>query len=335
MTAVGVILANLGSPDAPTPRALRRYLRQFLGDRRVVELPRALWWPILNCIVLPIRSRRSAALYRSIWTDEGSPLTVICRRQARALQERLRRRSAASIHVVSGMTYGSPSIADALQRLREKRCGRIVFLPTYPQYSGTTTASALDTLFAELGRWRRIPELRTVGAYHDDPGYISALSSSILDLWSADGEPDRLLLSFHGIPQRYVDSGDPYYGQCLETAGRLIDELGIDPHRAVCTFQSRFGRGRWIEPATDTTIREMAASGVANLDVICPGFAADCLETLEEIDGEGRALFVNAGGRRFRYIPCLNERDDHIELLASLAARAAGEWFAETAISDT
>ncbi len=332
--AVGVLLANLGTPDAPTAKALRPYLHQFLRDPRVIELPRWRWLPILYMFVLTLRPRRSAALYAKIWSDEGSPLLVIARRQAAAVQQSLTAELGGGVHVALGMCYGSPSMADALAELRRKNCRRIVVLPLFPQYSGTSTGGTFDALFASLRRWRWVPEVRTINAYHDDPGYIAAVAGSIREVWDRDGEPERLLFSFHGIPLRYVSNGDPYHCQCHKT-GRLVAEaLGIGEERYVVAFQSRFGREEWIKPTTDVTVRAMARSGIKELDVVCPGFSADCLETLEEIDGENRELFEGNGGEQFRFIPCLNERPDHIRALVDLVGRQLNGWVAPPAFRE-
>lgn len=326
--AVGVLLAILGTPDAPTAPALRRYLRQFLGDPRVIEYSRPLWWLILNLFVLPFRPRKSAALYASIWTDEGSPLMVISRKQQSAIAEGLSSRFKSPVHVELGATYGNPSMASALDALRAKGCRRLLFLPLFSHYSSTSTAAAYDALAAELATLRWLPELRTIFQYHDDPAYIEALAASVRERWQAEGEPEKLLMSFHGVPQRYLEAGDPYHCQCLKT-GRLVAEaLELESGRWQVSFQSLFGREEWIKPYTDKTIEAMARSGVERLDVMCPGFAADCLETLEEIDVENREIFLGAGGKQFRYIPALNDRPDHIATLVDLIARNLGGWAA-------
>lgn len=332
--AVGVLLANLGTPHAPTPRALRRYLRQFLSDPRVVELSRPLWWVILNFFVLTTRPRRSARLYKRIWTAEGSPLLVISRRQAAALEEALASRVGSPVRVALGMRYGSPSLATALAELRRAGCQRLVVLPLYPQYASATTGSTVAAVFAELSRWRWVPELRTVSSYHDHPTYIAALASSIREVWSAEGEPERLLLSFHGIPRRAFLAGDPYYCHCQKTARLLAEALEWPDARMAVAFQSRFGRERWLEPYTDLTLRRWASEGVASVDVVCPGFAADCLETLEEIAETNRELFQRAGGGRFRYLPALNDRPDHIAALAELCLDHLQGWVTPVASWD-
>lgn len=324
--ATGVLLANMGSPDAPTPAALRRYLAEFLADRRVVELPRLLWWPVLHGIILNVRPRRSARLYARVWTPEGAPLLAIGRRQAAALAAALARRLDPPPHVALGMRYGTPSIRAALRELRDRDCTRVLVLPLYPQYFSGTTGSTFDAVAAALVRWRRVPALRFIGDYHDDDAYVSALARSVRELWDRDGEPERLLLSFHGIPKRYARAGDPYAEQCQRTANLLAGVLGLPYERWLVSFQSRFGREKWLEPYTDRTLQSWAAGGVRRVDVVCPGFAADCLETLEEIDMLNRRLFLAAGGERFRYIPALNDRPDHVEALADLVVRHLQGW---------
>ncbi|MFZ5788553.1 MAG: ferrochelatase, partial [Acidobacteriota bacterium] len=326
--AVGVLFANLGTPDAPTPAALRRYLREFLSDPRVIELPRPLWWLILNVFVLPNRPRRSARLYERIWTSEGSPLLAMARRQAAALETRLRRRIASPLHVALGMRYGSPSIASALRELEARACRRILVFPAYPQYSATTTASTFDAVAAELSSWRWIPELRTVNGYHDDPGYVACLASSIREAWSTGGEPSRLMFSFHGLPRRYFDGGDPYFCLCQKTARLVVERLGLAEERSAVCFQSRFGREEWLRPYTDATLLEWAGRGLGRVDVVCPGFAADCLETLEEIAITNGELYRRAGGGAYRYLPALNDRADHVEALAGIAVRHLHGWVA-------
>jgi ferrochelatase len=313
----GVLISNLGTPDAPTTPALRRYLREFLSDPRVIELPRWKWWPILNLFVLTTRPRKSADAYRKIWTEEGSPLLVTGRRQAAALRTRL----AEAVPVALGMRYGNPSIRSALADLLGRTCGRIVVLPLYPQYSAATTASTFDAVTDAIRRERALPELSTIGGYHDEPLYIRALAASVREVWDGNGEPERLLTSFHGIPRRYAEAGDPYPGACEETARLLAHELGLDSNRWRLCFQSRFGREEWLKPYTDETLAAWGREGLKSVDVICPGFAADCLETLEEIDVENRAIFEQAGGGRFRYIPALNDREDHVEALAAVLER--------------
>jgi len=323
---LGVLIAHLGTPDAPTPAALRRYLRQFLSDPRVIELPRWKWLPVLHLFVLTTRPRTSAALYRKIWTAEGSPLLVHTRAVAAAVGEALRVRVAEPVRVAVGMRYGNPSMAAALRELAAAGCRRVLVFPLYPQYSGTTTASTFDAVFAELSSWRVMPELRTVNDYHDDAGYVAALAASIRDSWRERGRAKKLLLTFHGIPRRYVDTGDPYFAHCHETARRVAAELGLAAPDFEVTFQSLFGKEEWLRPYTDETMKRLGAEKLASVDVLCPGFSVDCLETLEEIDGLNREFFTHAGGGDYRYIPCLNERPDHIAALADVALRHLGGW---------
>ena len=332
---IGLLITNVGTPDAPTAAAVRRYLREFLSDRRVVDLPRELWWPILYLFILPIRSGRSAHAYSKIWTPEGSPLLGNTRRLAVAVEAALHARLKQPVHVAVGMGYGNPSMRTALATLRDRGCRRFLVLPLYPQYASPTTGSTFDAVTNELRTWRHVPEVRFAFGYPDDPGYIAALARSVRELWDRDGEPDRLLLSFHGLPQRYVADGDPYAAQC-ETTARLLAaalELGqpsSEPSdrraRWALAFQSRFGREEWLRPYTDETLRSWAANGIANVDVISPGFAVDCLETLEEIGIRNRGWFLEAGGRTLRYIPALNDRADHIEALANVAMRHLLGW---------
>ena len=311
----GVLLANLGTPDAPTPEALKRYLEEFLSDRRVIDLPRWRWWPILHFIVLPRRSPRSAAAYRKVWTAEGPPLLVIGRKQAAKLEQRL------GFPVALGMRYGSPSIARALAELEEKACQRVVLLPLYPQYAGATTESTFDAMAAAM-KGRATPEVTKVEPYYAEPLYIQALAASVREVWESDGEPRRLLLSFHGIPQRYADGGDPYPQHCRATARLLAEALGLADDRWRLTFQSRFGKEVWLRPYTDETLKAWGRERLESVDVVCPGFAADCLETIAEIDQENRGYFTAAGGGRYGYIKALNDRDDHIEALAAVVEKA-------------
>ncbi|HEX2252531.1 MAG TPA: ferrochelatase [Thermoanaerobaculia bacterium] len=332
--AVGVLLANLGTPEAPTAAALRPYLRQFLSDPRVIELPAWKWQPILNLFVLTRRPRASAKLYAQVWTEEGSPLLVTSRRQRAGIEEILRREVGNPVHVALGMRYGEPSIAAALKELEAAGCRRILFLPLYPQYSATTTASTFDALAAEMVRRRWVPELRTIHGYHAEPTYLDALARSIREVWERDaaaggtGEPERLLFSFHGIPLRYFRQGDPYHCFCHATARGVAERLGLGEERWVVAFQSRFGREEWLKPYTDKTVQAMARAGIATLDVVSPAFAADCLETLEELDGLNRELWHQAGGPAagYRYLPCLNDRPDHLRLLADLVLRHLQGW---------
>ncbi len=322
----GVLLVNMGTPEQPTPRALRRFLREFLWDPRVVEVPRFRWWLVLNLIILTTRPRRSAELYRRIWTEEGSPLLSISRRLRDAVARNVDREVGGCFEVVLGMRYGRPSIGEALDPLRRAGCSRLVCLPLYPQYSGTTTGSVFDVVVDELKTWRRVPELRTIHDYCDYPGYVDALASSVRDVWTRKGEAEKLLVSFHGIPESYSNAGDPYIEQCRRTYEGLREALGLEEERCSIAFQSRFGRDPWVGPATDDTVRGFAESGVESLDVICPGFAADCLETLDEIGREERTRFLRHGGQKFRFIPCLNDDETHAAFLSRLIALHVRGW---------
>lgn len=328
---VGVLLVNLGTPEAPTAPAVRRYLAEFLADPRVVEIPRVAWTPILHGVILRVRPARSARKYAAIWTAEGSPLLVHSVRQQSLLKgllgERLKGLGLAADHAVVelGMRYGAPSIADALGRLREAGCDRVLVLPLYPQYAASATASAFDAVFAQLQAMRRVPALRTVDGFHDDRGYIRALARRVNDHWTRHGRPDRLVLSFHGLPRRSTDLGDPYAAQCEATARLLAEALGLDRTTCVTSFQSRFGRAEWLQPYTQATVESFARQG-RSVHVFCPGFVSDCLETLEEIGIEVRQAYVAAGGRAFEVIPCLNEDAAWIEALAGIVLTQLAGW---------
>jgi protoporphyrin/coproporphyrin ferrochelatase len=323
---LGVLLVNLGTPDAPTATAVRRYLREFLWDPRVVELPRPIWWLLLHGIILRTRPRRTARAYQAEWTAEGSPLLVYSTRLAAAMQTTLSARFPGPVQVALGMRYGNPSIPSALAELRAVNARRILVLPLYPQYSGTTTASAFDAVARELNTWRWLPELRFVNQYHDDAGYIAALVDSIRSFWAEQGEPERLLFSFHGIPKDYFLNGDPYHCQCLKTARLVVEQLGLPKERWTLSFQSRFGMQEWLKPYTDETLKDLAATGVGSVHVISPGFSADCLETIEEIAVENRNHFLESGGRSYGYIPCLNDGPEHVAGLADLIERHCAGW---------
>ncbi len=323
---IGVLLVNLGTPQSPTPGSLRRYLKQFLSDPRVVEFPRLAWWLILRLIILNVRPRRSAEAYRKIWTEAGSPLMVISQQQTKALRELLATRYPGLVEVELGMSYGQPSIPEALDRLRINGARRIVILPLYPQYSGTTGGSVFDAVADTLRRWRWVPELRFINAYHDHPAYIEALAAKIRDQRQRHGPGDRLLFSFHGVPHRYLINGDPYHCQCHKTARLVAEALDLETDQWMVVFQSRFGREPWLQPYCDKTLQQLPGQGVRAVDIVCPGFAADCLETLEEIDQQNREVFLGAGGERYQYIPCLNDDPDHIELMAELVAASTSGW---------
>jgi ferrochelatase len=320
-----VLLVNLGSPDAPTPAALRRYLAEFLSDPRVVEIPRLLWWLILHGVVLRTRPRQSAAKYASIWTRDGSPLLTWSQRQAKRLLGELGQRGH-PVLVRCAMRYGQPSIGSALDALRAEGATRILVLPLYPQYAAATTASVFDAVSAWAAQARRLPEFRFINQYHDDPGYIAALANSVQAHWRANGRGERLLMSFHGLPARTLTLGDPYHCHCHKTARLLAEQLRLSNGEWIVSFQSRLGRAKWLEPYTEPTVRRLATDGVKRLDAICPGFAADNLETLEEIAIEARDAFLAAGGQEFRFIPCLNDRDDWIRALGDLALQHLQGW---------
>ena len=322
---VAVLLVNLGTPDAPTAPALRRYLAEFLADPRVVEIPRPLWWLILHGVILRTRPAKSAAKYASIWTAEGSPLAVWTQRQSDALAARL---SAAGHHVTvrHAMRYGNPSLPDTLDALRAEGVTRVLVLPLYPQYAAATTASVTDKVLQWGARARRLPELRFVAEYHDDDAYIEALAASLRAHWAVHGRGDKLVLSFHGVPERSLHLGDPYHCQCHKTARLLTHALGLSAGDVCVTFQSRFGKAKWLQPYTEPTLRELARSGVQRVDVMCPGFLADCLETLEEIAQEARDAFLAAGGQAFRYVPCLNDAPEWIDALSALTQRHLAGW---------
>lgn len=320
-----VLLVNLGTPDEPTPAALRRYLAEFLGDPRVVEIPRLVWWPILHGIILRTRPAKSAAKYASVWQPEGSPLAVWTRRQGDALAAALAARGH-DVLVRWAMRYGSPSVASVLDGLRADGATRVLVLPLYPQYAAATTASVADAVMQWSLGARRLPEWRFVNEYHDDAGYIGALAESVQAHWQARGRGQKLVLSFHGVPHRSLLLGDPYHCQCLKTARLLGERLGLSKDQLVVTFQSRFGKARWLEPYTEPTLRALAQAGTKRVDVMCPGFAADCLETLEEIDQEAREAFLESGGEVFEYIPCLNDRSAWIDALAGVAEQHLQGW---------
>jgi protoporphyrin/coproporphyrin ferrochelatase len=322
----GVLLVNLGTPEAPTARAVRPYLAQFLGDPRVIEYPRWLWWLILHGVILRIRPKRSAHAYARIWTDAGSPLRTFSEALARALQAELAQRRPGPIKVALAMRYGEPSVRRQIEQLQREGVHRLLVLPLYPQYSATSTGSVLDAVADTLKRLRWPPELRLVNDYHDDPAHIEALAQSIERWWAAHGRGERLLLSFHGIPERYLRAGDPYFCQCHATARLLRERLHIDPALVLMSFQSRVGRERWLHPYTDVTVRELAAAGVKRLDVVSPGFAVDCLETLEEIAMQNREFFLAAGGSDLRYIPALNDSPAQVDALAQLVLRHTQGW---------
>ncbi len=321
-----ILLCNLGTPDAPTASALRRYLAEFLSDRRVVEIPRIAWWPLLHGIILRTRPAKSAAKYQTIWTKEGSPLLLWTEKQASMLHGWLGQ-AGLLVPVLPGMRYGQPAIQQQLQVLANQGVQRILVLPLYPQYSSTTVASVFDDVTAWASRQRALPELRFVNSYHDHPGYIAALAQSVRRHWQREGaRAEKLIVSFHGIPERNVRLGDPYRAQCEETTELLANALQLAPGQYQLTFQSRFGRAAWLQPYTEPTLVALAKGGIRSVDVICPGFAADCLETLQEISQEVREAFTHAGGEQFRYIPCLNDDNTWITALSHIAQQHLHGW---------
>ncbi len=323
---IGVLLVNSGTPDAPEPRAVRAFLKRMLSDPRIVEMPRALWLPILHGLVLPLRPARVARKYRRIWSAGGSPLLELSERLRSELTSTLAQRFLAPFSVELGMLYGTPSVAQALTRLRESGAQRILVLPLFPQYCGATTGAVYDQVSAELRRWRWLPELRFVAEYHDQPEYIDALRRSVVSHWEERGRTPHLLVSFHGIPERYFRQGDPYFCKCQKTARLLAEELMLREGEWSVSFQSRFGAAEWLKPYTSEVLRQMPARGIREVTVMCPGFAVDCLETLEEIGIENRDVFVRSGGERFEYVPALNARAEHARLLASQIARHCQGW---------
>jgi ferrochelatase len=322
---IGILITNLGTPDAPTPAALRRYLREFLWDPRIVDMPRPLWWMILQVILL-IRPKRSAHAYEKVWTERGSPLMDISKRQLQAVTDKLQTELNQPVVVELGMRYGQPSIAHALNRLRKAHAQQVLVLPLYPQYSSSTTASTFDAVAAAVKRWRWVPELRFINSYHDNNHYIAALAASIREAWQQRPASDMLVFSFHGTPRRFLMTGDPYYCQCQATARLVAEQLQLEDGKWQVTFQSIFGREQWLQPYTIDTLRELPGKGVKSVDIICPGFSADCLETLEEIEVENRDAFLAAGGEAYHYIPALNDRPDHIAALTQLVGQHLQGW---------
>lgn len=322
----GILLTNLGTPDEPTAAAVRRYLAEFLSDSRVIETPKLIWWPILHGIILRTRPKRSAEAYGKIWTDSGSPLLTIANQQAKAISEQLADRVNGPVRVELAMRYGNPSIRSALNKLRDGNARRIIVFPLYPQYSATTTASTFDAVAKVLKSWRWLPEIRVINHYHDDPGYINALVDSIHEHWAGQGQAEKLLFSFHGLPRKYFVAGDPYFCECQKTARLVAEQLELNEDKWQVAFQSRFGPMEWLKPYTDKTLKQWGKQDIESVDLICPGFSADCLETLEEIKIQNRDFFLNAGGKRFSYIPALNEQPAHITALTDLIIKHCQGW---------
>ena len=330
----GILLVNLGTPEAPTAGALRPYLKEFLSDPRVVEIPRALWWLILNGAILTTRPKKSAEKYAAIWTADGSPLKVHTEKQAKLLKGWLGEKIATPFMVEYAMRYGNPSVPDTLARMKAAGCDRILVLPAYPQYAASSTATAFDAVFGWLSTVRNQPAVRTVRHYHDHPAYIQALASNIRNYWQMHGRPDVLLMSFHGVPRYTLDKGDPYHCECQKTGRLLAEALGLESGQYRLTFQSRFGRAEWLKPYTDKTLEELGRQAIKRVDVVAPGFVADCLETLEELAIEGRTSFLSAGGKEFNYIPSLNEHPHWIDALGRIALENLGGWVSEASDHD-
>ena len=329
----GVLMINLGTPDAPTAKALRIYLKQFLSESRIVEFPRWLWWLILNGIILNVRPAKSARKYEQIWTFEGSPLKVHTERQTALVASSLEQHTDASLVIEYAMIIGNPSIAEKLQKMKIQGCDRILVLPLFPQYAASSTGCVLDGVFSELRKMRNIPDIRTIRHYHDDPGYIAALAQNVRDYWEKHGQPDKLIISFHGVPRKTLDMGDPYHCECQKTGRLLAEALELASDRYQVCFQSRFGFAQWLEPYTSEILEELGKQKTKRVDVVCPGFVSDCLETLEEIALEGREIFTGAGGGEFHYIPSLNEHPLWIEAIRNIIQTHLTGW-ADQRLSD-
>jgi ferrochelatase len=317
----GILLTNLGSPDQPTTESVRVYLKEFLSDRRIVEIPRLVWMIILHGIILRIRPKKSAKLYKSIWTEHGSPLTHITRLQRDKLSALLKEQGFENTEVVMSMRYGNPSIESGLNELREKGFTRIVVMPLYPQYSSPTVGSTFDAVSRVLQKWRWVPELHFINGYHKNPSYIESLANSIKEDLQKNGVPQKIIFSYHGMPKLFLDNGDPYHCLCLQTTRLVVEKLsldttlGLEKENVISTFQSRFGKAEWLKPYTDETLAGLPGQGIKDIAIISPAFSADCLETLEELESENREIFEEAGGEKYRYIAALNDRDDHIQAI--------------------
>jgi len=333
---VGILLANLGTPDAPTAQALRPYLRQFLSDRRIVEIPRLVWWFILNCIILAIRPKKSAEKYASVWTSEGSPLLVHAKKQTLLLRGFLAQKIQSPFTVELGMSYGNPSMESAIQKLKAQHCDRILVFPLYPQYAASSTASALDAVWRVLLKTRNMPAIRTIKHYHDHPAYIEALAQSVREHWRINGKPNKLVMSFHGVPKFHLLKGDMYHCECHKTARLLANALSLNQDEYTIAFQSRFGKQEWLKPYLANLLESLGKAKVSRIDVICPGFSSDCLETLEEIAMEGKHIFQSNGGGEYHYIPALNENEAWIHAMTTIALKnlhgwVSADWDADTA----
>ena len=322
---IGVLLSNLGTPDKPKRKELRVYLKEFLSDPRVIETPKLIWQIILNGIILNTRPQKSAKNYQKVWTDQGSPLLVILNKQKQLTQELLGKENL-EIEFTIGMRYGNPSIKKGLEELREKNCNKIIVLPMYPHYCAATTGSTFDEVTNTMQKWRWVPSLRFISTYHDNPDYIKALANSIKKHWDKHGKPDKILFSYHGIPKKYFTKGDPYHCLCSKTTRLVREQMGLSEEFAITTFQSRFGPEEWLQPYTDKTVEQLAKNKLEHLQIIAPGFSSDCLETIEELDGENREIFKEHGGEKFSYVPCLNDQGDHISLIGALIKNELQGW---------
>ncbi len=327
---IGILLVNLGSPDAADTASIRRFLREFLSDQRVIEMPKFLWQLILNFFILPFRPKKLVPLYRSIWTAQGSPLVSIAEQQKHKLAVLFADRGRSDLSFALAMRYGKPDIASALRQLAADNVHKVLVFPTYAQYSATTTASIFDAISLELRHWRWLPELRFINSYHDQPQHIQALAQSVESYWQAHPRGQILIMSFHGLPQVYHLKGDPYFCQCHKTARLLAKQLHLGEHEWTITFQSRFGKQQWLQPYTSEALAALPQQGIQAVDIICPGFAIDCLETLEEIVVENRDVFINAGGQQYQYIPALNDRDVNIDAMGELIEQHIQGWQVET-----
>ena len=322
---IGVLITNLGTPDAPNKKQLKVYLNQFLSDPRVIELPKILWQIILKLVILQIRPSKSAEAYKQIWTDKGSPLLDIANRQLNKIQSSFSSKNENIVFEV-GMRYGNPSIPDALLKLQKKQVRRLLVLPMYPQYCAATTGSTFDEVTNVLQKWRWIPEMRFINQYFEEKNYIEALSNSIKSFWKKTSKPQKIIFSYHGIPKRYLTNGDPYHCFCLKTTRLVKEYMGLSDDEIMTTFQSRFGREEWLKPYTSETLKELPKQGIKNIHIISPGFSSDCLETLEELEEENKEYFMESGGENYHYIPCLNDHDDHIDVFVNLIKKHIQGW---------
>lgn len=323
---IGVLITNLGTPQAPNKQALRPYLKEFLSDPRVVEVPRLIWWMILNLVILNIRPSRSAKAYSTVWTEQGSPLMVHTQNQADALRDSLKAKFGDHVVVEFAMRYGQPSVDSVIDSMLQQGVRQLLVLPLYPQYCASTTASTFDAVADSFRQRRWMPGLRFVTHYHDNPDYIDACANKIREHWEQNGSADKLIFSYHGIPKRYLLNGDPYHCECHKTSRLIAEKLGLEKGQYMTCFQSRFGREEWLKPYTDHTLKALASDGVKSVQVVCPGFSADCLETIEEIGEENRDYFLEAGGERYEYIDALNSDPEHIEMLTNLVVQNLQGW---------